>query len=118
MLSGSRVNWTAEASATNVFALTGDRLDTPPVTDGALEGLTRRTILELGAEMGLDVREQSLGRFDLYGADAVFLTGSRAGLIAVGSLDGSPISQSGRPRVAEIEAAFVERARALSVAVD
>ena len=108
----------AEASATNVFALSGDRLETPPVTDGALEGLTRRTILELGAEMGLDVRERSLGRFDLYGADAVFLTGSRAGLIAVGSLDGSPISQAGRPRVVEIEAAFVERARALSVAVD
>ena len=108
----------AEASATNVFALTGDRLETPPVTDGALEGLTRRTILELGGEMGLDVREHSLGRFDLYGADAVFLTGSRAGLIAVGSLDGSPVSQTGRPRVAEIEAAFMERARALSVAVD
>jgi len=108
----------AEASATNVFALTGDRLETPSVTDGALEGLTRRTILELGLEMGFDVSERSLGRFDLYGADAVFLTGSRAGLIAVGSLDGSPISQSGRPRVTEIEAAFVERARALSVAVD
>lgn len=108
----------AEASATNVFALTGERLETPPVTDGALEGLTRKTILELGDEMGLDVRERSLGRFDLYGADAVFLTGSRAGLIAVGSLDGSPVSQAGRPRVAAIEAAFARRARALSVAVD
>jgi branched-chain amino acid aminotransferase len=108
----------AEASATNVFALSGSRLDTPPVTDGALEGLTRRTVLELAPELGLEVREQSLGRFDLYAADAVFLTGSRAGLVAVGSLDGSPISQAGRPRVAEIEAAFVERARALSVPVD
>ena len=107
----------AEASATNVFALTGNRLDTPQVTDGALEGLTRRTVMELGAEMGLDVRERSLGRFDLYAADAVFLTGSRAGLIAVASLDGSAISQDGRAQVDAIQAAFIERARALSVPV-
>ena len=38
----------AEASATNVFAIQGDRMDTPAVTDGALEGLTRRTVLEIG----------------------------------------------------------------------
>ena len=108
----------AEASATNVFALTGNRLDTPQVTDGALEGLTRRTVMELAVERGLEVRERSLGRFDLYAADAVFLTGSRAGLIAVGSLDGSPISQDGRAQVDAIGEAFVARARELSVSVD
>lgn len=107
----------AEASATNLFTLTGDRLETPPVTDGALEGLTRRTVLELAAELGLDVRERSLGRFDVFGADAVFLTGTRAGLVPVGSLDGSPISQAGRPRVAQIQAAFAKRALELSVDV-
>jgi branched-chain amino acid aminotransferase len=108
----------AEASATNVFALSGDRLETPPVTDGALAGLTRRTVMELAPELGFEVHERSLGRFDLYDADAVFLTGSRAGLVAIASLDGAPISQDGRPRVAQIEQAFVERARALSVPVD
>jgi len=108
----------AEASATNVFALLGNRLDTPAVTDGALEGLTRRTILEIGQDLGLEVRERSLGRFDLYSADAVFLTGSRAGVIPVGALDGSPISQTGRARVSEIQAAFATRALELSVPVD
>ncbi len=108
----------AEASATNVFALSGDRLETPPVTDGALEGLTRRTVLELAPELGLEIRERSLGRFDLFDADAVFLTGSRAGLVPVATLDGSPISQKGRGRLEQIEASFVERARALSVPVD
>jgi len=107
----------AEASATNVFALTGDRLETPPVTDGALEGLTRRTVMELAAELGLDVRERSLGRFDLFAAEAVFLTGTRAGLVPVGALDGSPISQAGRPRVQEIQACFATRAVELSVDV-
>lgn len=104
----------AEASATNLFVLAESRLETPPVTDGALEGLTRRTVLEIGADLGLDVRERSLGRFDLYAADAVFLTGTRAGLVPVGSLDGSPISRAGQPRVREIQAAFAARAIELS----
>ena len=107
----------AEASATNVFAIAGNRLETPPVSDGALEGLTRRTILELGSELGFEIAERSLGRFDLYAADAVFLTGSRAGLIPVGSLDGSTISQFGRARVHEIQTAFEERQLELSTPV-
>ena len=107
----------AEASATNLFALTGNRLETPSVTDGALEGLTRRTVLELAGELDLEGRERSLGRFDLYAADAVFLTGTRAGLVPVGSLDGSPISQAGRPRVQGIQSAFARRALELSVDV-
>jgi branched-chain amino acid aminotransferase len=108
----------AEASAANVFALTGDRLDTPPATDGALEGLTRRTVLEIGEALGLDVRERSLGRFDLYAADAVFFTGTRAGLVPVGSLDGSPLARTGRARVQEIQDAFEKRLLDLSVSVD
>ena len=107
----------AEASATNVFALLGNRLETPPVSDGALEGLTRRTILEIGQELGFEIHERSLGRFDLYAADAVFLTGSRAGLIPVGSLDGSPISQIGRPRIQEVQTRFESRQIELSVSV-
>ena len=108
----------AEASATNVFAIQGNRLDTPAVTDGALEGLTRRTVLEIGRELGFEVSERSLGRFDLYAADAVFLTGTRAGLVPVGSLDGSPISQLARPRIREIQSVFQTRQVELSVSVD
>lgn len=108
----------AEASAANIFALTGDRLDTPPPTDGALEGITRRTVMEIAESLGLEVRERSLGRFDLFAADAVFLTGTRAGIVPVASLDGSSISQLARPRVREIQDVFRERLRELSVPVD
>ena len=107
----------AEASATNVFALSGSELATPPVTDGALEGLTRRTVLEIGRDLGLDVQEKSLSRFDLYASDAVFLTGTRAGLVPVGRLDGSPIAQTGRGQVDAISAAFRELALELSTPV-
>ena len=108
----------AEASAANLFALSGNRLDTPPVTDGALEGITRRTVLEIAGELGLEAREWSLARFDLFAADSVFFSGSRAGLVPVASLDGSPIDQIGRPRVEEIQTVFQTRLIELSVAVD
>jgi branched-chain amino acid aminotransferase len=107
----------AEASATNVFALSGGRLVTPPTTDGALEGITRRTILEISWDLGIEAVEASLGRFDLYDADAVFLTGTRAGVVPVGSLDGSPISQAGRLRLEELRAEFAARLEPLSTAV-
>ena len=107
----------AEASATNVFVLRGSRLETPPVTDGALEGITRMTVLEIGRELGFEVRECSLGRFDLYAADAVFLTGTRAGLVPVASLDGSPVSRTGRASFDRIRACFEDRLEPLSVSV-
>jgi len=107
----------AEGSATNVFALLEGRLLTPPTTDGALEGVTRRTILEIGPDLGIETREQSLGRFDLYAADAVFLTGTRAGVVPVGELDGSPISQAARPQLETIRAEFAARLEPLSFAV-
>jgi branched-chain amino acid aminotransferase len=108
----------AEASAANIFALTGNRLETPRTTDGALEGITRRTILEIAGKLGLEARERSLGRFDLFAADAVFLTGTRAGIVPVASLDGSAINQLARPRVQEIQAIFEKRLLELSVPVD
>jgi branched-chain amino acid aminotransferase len=107
----------AEASAANIFVLSGQCLDTPPATDGALEGITRRSVLEIAAEIGLEARTRSLGRFDLFAADAVFYTGTRAGLVPVGSLDGSRIEQLGRPRVQELQAVFQKRLIELSVPV-
>jgi branched-chain amino acid aminotransferase len=108
----------AEASAANIFVLTGNRLDTPSVSDGALEGMTRRTVLEIGRELGLDPRERSLGRIDLFAADAAFYTGSRAGLVPIASLDGSAIDQTARPRVHEIQTLFEKRLIELSVSID
>jgi branched-chain amino acid aminotransferase len=107
----------AEASATNVFALSGRRLMTPPTTDGALEGITRRTILEIGLDLGYETSEVSLGRFDLCSADAVFLTGTRAGLVAVGALDGSAISSVGRPDFLKLRDEFEARLEPLSTKV-
>jgi len=84
-----------EASVANVFAVRAGRLLTPPASDGALEGLTRATVLELAGEQRVAAEERSLGRFDLIAAEEVFLTGSGAGIVAVGSLDGIGIGKGG-----------------------
>lgn len=84
-----------EASVANVFAVRAGRLLTPPATDGALEGLTRDTVLELAREQRIPAEERTLGRFDLLAAEEVFLTGSGARIVAVGSLDGLGIGKGG-----------------------
>jgi branched-chain amino acid aminotransferase len=81
----------AEASAANVFVLRHGWLSTPPATDGALEGITRATVLELAAELGLPARERTLGRLDVLDADEAFLTGTGARVAPIRSLDGEPI---------------------------
>jgi branched-chain amino acid aminotransferase len=87
----------AEASAANVFAIRDGRLATPPATDGALAGITRMTVLELARELGLEAAERTLGRFDLFDAEEVFLTGTGARIVPVASLDGRPIGAGRGP---------------------
>jgi branched-chain amino acid aminotransferase len=76
-----------EAAVANVFALRAGQLFTPPPTDGCLEGINRRAVMEIAASEGLRVAEQSIGRSDLFMAEEVFLTGTGAGVIGVRSLD-------------------------------
>jgi branched-chain amino acid aminotransferase len=86
----------AEASVANIFCVRGERLLTPPPSDGALEGITRATVLELAANLGIPAQERSLGRADLFAAQEVFLTGTGARIVGVRSLDGQPIGE-GKP---------------------
>lgn len=106
----------AEASVANVFALRGRTLLTPPPADGCLEGITRRTVLELAPALGLAAAERSLTRTDLLGADEVFLTGTGAGIVAVRSLDGQAIG-AGPPfaTTERLQAAYRERTKELGV---
>jgi branched-chain amino acid aminotransferase len=78
----------AEAAVANVFAFRRGALLTPPATDGALEGVTRMSVLELAAGLGIPAREQTLSRMDLLSADEVFLTGTGARVVGVRTLDG------------------------------
>jgi branched-chain amino acid aminotransferase len=104
----------AEAAVANVFCVRDGALLTPPATDGALEGITRRTVLELARELTIPAHERTLGRFDLFASAEAFLTGSGAGLVPVRSLDGERIGGPG-PVFGRIRAAFERAAPALGV---
>jgi branched-chain amino acid aminotransferase len=97
----------AEAAVANVFVARRGELCTPPPCDGALEGITRRSVFELATSLEIPAREASLARTDLLGADEVFLTGTGAGLVPVRSLDGQPIGSGGEgPLTRRIGQAF------------
>ncbi len=78
----------SEGSAMNFFMVRDGIVLTPPVTDNILEGITRRTIIELAqAELGLEVVERSIDRTEVYLADEIFLTGTAAQVTAVTKVD-------------------------------
>ena len=85
----------AEVSVANLFVVSDGRLATPCVTDGALPGITRASILALAKELGIPAEERSVGRQELFAADEIFLTGTGARIVSVARFDGALIRGSG-----------------------
>ena len=76
----------AEGSGENVFIIRNGKLYTPDLTS-ALEGITRDTILQLAAEIGLAVIEKRITRDEVYSADEAFFTGTAAEVTPIRELD-------------------------------
>ena len=84
----------AEGSAMNIFIVRNGTLITPPVTENVLEGITRRSIIELAKdEMGLTVVERPIDRSEVYICDELFMTGTAAQVAAVTKVDHRPVGQ-------------------------
>lgn len=81
----------AECTGDNVFIVKGDRLMTPPLSAGALYGITRGVVMDIAEKAGLKVSEPNLTRYDLFNADECFLTGTGAEVIPVVRIDGRGI---------------------------
>ena len=82
----------SEGSAMNVFMLRDGMLVTPPVTDNILEGITRRSVIELARnELGLEVVERSIDRTEVFISEEMFMTGTAAQITAVTKVDHHPI---------------------------
>lgn len=103
--------YVAECTGDNIFLVKGNNLLTPPLSAGALYGITRGVVMELAKEMGLTVSEPNLTRYDVFNADECFLTGTGAELIPVVKVDGRVIGAgTPGPRTKEL----VERYHALT----
>ena len=81
----------AEGAASNVFALQGGRLLTPLPAEGALPGITRRTVLEIAHTLGIPCDEAALTPEELKRAGEAFLTNAGAGIMPLTMLDGHPV---------------------------
>ncbi len=78
----------SEGSAENVFMVRRGTLITPPITDNILEGITRRTVLELAKKaLGIPVEERSIDRTEVYLCDELFLSGTAAQITAITRVD-------------------------------
>jgi branched-chain amino acid aminotransferase len=88
--------YVAECTADNIFAVNGRQVITPPVTDGALRGITRAEVLRIAGDLDYDPVERTMTQYDLYTAQECFLSGSGAEIIAVVKIDGRPIG-NGKP---------------------
>src|SRR5438105_12836690 len=86
----------AECTADNVFIVKHGQIFTPPITAGALRGITRSVVFEIAAETGIKVVEADITRHDVFIADEAFLTGTAAEIIPLVKDDGRPIG-NGKP---------------------
>jgi branched-chain amino acid aminotransferase len=88
--------YVSECTGDNVFIVKNGKVTTPPISAGALDGITRRAVIEIIQEMGLPFAEQNMTRFDIYTSDECFLTGTAAEVIAAVQYDRRPIGD-GKP---------------------
>jgi branched-chain amino acid aminotransferase len=85
----------AEASAMNLFIVRNGTIITPGVEQDILEGITRRSVLEIARELNIPVIERAVDKTELYIADEIFLCGTMARITAVNKVESTKITPNG-----------------------
>jgi branched-chain amino acid aminotransferase len=85
----------SEGSGDNIFVVKNGMIITPPTLNN-LRGVTRAVVLEIAGSLGISVKEQNMGYFDVYSADEVFVTGTAAEVAPITKIDGRSIG-TGKP---------------------
>ena len=98
----------AECTAANIFCVRGGRVTTPPLNSGCLSGITRSVLLEIGASVGVEVKEAALRPDDLYAADEVFISSTNRSMLGVSEINGHQIATAPGPVTLKMENAFGE----------
>ncbi|HWK16784.1 MAG TPA: branched-chain amino acid transaminase [Solirubrobacteraceae bacterium] len=76
-----------EGSGENIYVVRDGRLLTPPQTASILDGINRRSVLRIGADLGYEVVERDIARAELYLAEEILMSGTAAELVAVREVD-------------------------------
>ncbi|HEX5366732.1 MAG TPA: branched-chain amino acid transaminase [Acidimicrobiales bacterium] len=83
----NRAGMVAECTGENIFVARHGRLLSPPLSAGALEGVTQSTVMAIARDLGFDVGLGDLSRSDLYVAEEMFVCGTAAEVSSVRSVD-------------------------------
>ena len=103
--------YVAEGSGENIFVIKGQVLYTPELTS-CLDGITRKTIIQLAEERGYSVREKRITRDEIYVADEAFFTGTAAEVTPIRELDGRIIGEGKRgPITEQLQAVYFDLVR-------
>jgi branched-chain amino acid aminotransferase len=89
--------YVSECTGENVFVVKGGRLVTPPLSAGALEGITQSSVLTIAQDLGYDVEIGHILRSDLYTAEEAFLSGTAAEVVPIRSVDDRMVGRNGEP---------------------
>jgi len=110
--------YVAECTGDNIFIVKNGAIFTPPISSGALAGVTRAVVFEMAAEAGLPISEPQMTRYDIYTADECFLTGTAAEVIPAVRLDNRVIGDGlPGPVTKQLIARFHELTAASGVAI-
>lgn len=90
-----------QGSGENLFLVKNGELHTPDLSGGALDGITRRTIIEFAQDLGIKVIERRITRDEFYLADEVFMTGTAAEVTPIREYDDRVIGNGGRGELTE-----------------
>jgi branched-chain amino acid aminotransferase len=101
--------YVCQGSGENVFIVRGGKLHTPDLSGGALNGITRDTIMTFAQELGIDVLERRITRDEFYIADEAFFTGTAAEVTPIREYDNRPIGDGRRgPLTTRLQTLFFD----------
>ncbi len=91
----------AEGSAMNIFLVRNGKVITPSVTEDILEGITRRSVMEIATDLGYEVIERVIDRSELYVSDEVFFSGTAAQVAWISQVEGRIIGDGNQGEVSK-----------------
>ena len=96
----------AECTTANIFCVRRGTVETPPLSSGCLEGVTRGLLLELAPPAGVPMIERTLSPEDLFSADEIFITSTNRSLLGIGEIAGHSYAPAPGPITRKLEKMF------------
>lgn len=94
-----------DGSGENIFVVRDGVMTTPPTSSGALEGITRDSVMQIARDLGYEVKVDNLVRADLYLADEAFFSGTAAEVVPIREVDDRAIGEPG-PITKKVQESF------------